>query len=71
MSVLLSIEDMSKTYFAHSMVVPNFVIKIGNQLNDSLCLIFNKTVTEENKEELQVAVFSNLHISFDELFDVG
>lgn len=29
-----------------------------------------KTVTAENKEELQLVMFPNLHISFDELFDI-
>ncbi len=30
-----------------------------------------KTITEKNKEELQMVMFPGLHISFDELFDVG
>ena len=34
----LPIEDMSKTYLEHSMVIHNFVIKIGSQMKDSLCL---------------------------------
>jgi len=29
-----------------------------------------KTVTAVNKEELQIVVFPNLQISFDELFDI-
>lgn len=29
-----------------------------------------KTVTKENKEGLQIIMFSNLYISFDELFDL-
>lgn len=163
----LPIEDMSKTYIEHSMVIDNFVIKIGNQINDSLCRVFSdgvqyqwhendnkivipdasimcnirdrrnisftgiprmimevlsdstesydrnekmdiykrvgvseywivdwrnkqveiymfdyndddtsyaylfKKVTEKNKEELQLVMFPNLHISFDELFNIG
>jgi len=162
----LPIEDMSKTYIEHSMVIDNFVIKIGNQIKDSLCRVFSdgvqyqwkennektiipdasimcnirdrknvsftgvprfvmevlsdateeydrnekmdiyrkvgvseywivdwrkkqveiymfdfkdddtsysylfKKVTEKNKEELQLVMFPNLHISFDELFDI-
>lgn len=162
----LPIEDMSKTYLEHSMVIHNFVIKVGSQINDSLCRVFGdsvqyqwrdnndkvvipdvsiicnmrdrknvsftgiprfvmevlsdatekydrnekmdiykkvgvseywivdwrkkqveiymfdfkdddtsysylyKTVTAENKEELQIVMFPNLHISFDELFDI-
>lgn len=29
-----------------------------------------KTITTENKEELKLVMFPNLHISFDELFDI-
>lgn len=32
----LPVEDMSKTYIEHSMVIDNFVIIIGHQINDSL-----------------------------------
>lgn len=162
----LPIGDMSKAYLEHSMVIHNFVIKIGSQIKDSLCRVFGdsvqyqwrenddkviipdvsiicnmrdrknvsfigiprfvmevlsdateeydrnekmeiykkvgvseywiadwrkkrveiymfdwkddesypylyKSVTEANKEELQLVMFPNLHISFDELFDIG
>ncbi len=40
----LPIEDMSKTYLEHSMVIHNFVIKIGNQIKDSLCRVFGDSV---------------------------
>ena len=30
-----------------------------------------KTVTESNKEELQIVMFPNLKITFDELFDLA
>lgn len=30
-----------------------------------------KTVTEQNKDELQLVMFPNLKVSFDELFDIG
>jgi len=36
MSNALPIEDLSKTYLEHSMVINNFVIKIGSQIKDSL-----------------------------------
>lgn len=36
----LPIEDMSKDYLEHSMVIHNFVIKTGNQIKDSLCRVF-------------------------------
>lgn len=40
----LPVEDMSKTYIEHSMVIDNFVIKIGHQINDSLCRVFSDGV---------------------------
>ena len=39
MSNALPIEDLSKTYLEHSMVINNFVIKIGSQIKDSLCRV--------------------------------
>ena len=30
-----------------------------------------KTVTAQNKEDLQLVMFPNLKITFDELFDIG
>ena len=152
MSNALPIEDLSKTYLEHSMVINNFVIKIGSQIKDSLCRVFGdgvqyewrenddkviitdvsiicklrdrknisftgiprfvkmdiyckvgvseywivdwrkksveiylfdfkedgtgypylyKTVTAQNKEDLQLVMFPNLKITFDELFDIG
>lgn len=44
MGAALPIEDMSKAYLEHSMVIHNFVIKIGNQINDSLCRVFGDSV---------------------------
>ena len=29
-----------------------------------------KTITAENKKDLQLVMFPNLHITFDELFDI-
>ena len=130
MSNVLPVEDLSKTYLEHSMVINNFVIKIGSQIKDSLCRVFGdgvqyewrenddkvmipdvsiicnlrdrknisftgiprfvmevlsnateeygtgypylyKTVTAQNKEELQLVMFPNLKITFEELFDLG
>ena len=39
MSNVLPVEDLSKTYLEHSMVINNFVIKIGSQIKDSLCRV--------------------------------
>ena len=41
-----------------------------NEKGDSYPYLY-KTVTAENKNELQMVMFPNLHISFDELFDIG
>ncbi|MCX4328908.1 MAG: Uma2 family endonuclease [Lachnospiraceae bacterium] len=46
----LFIEDMSRTYIEHSMVIDNFVIKIGNQIKDSLCRVFSDGVKYQWKE---------------------
>lgn len=40
----LPIEDMSRTYLEHSMVIHNFVIKIENQIKDSVCCVFGDSV---------------------------
>ena len=47
---ILPIEDMSKTYLEHSMVIHNFVIKIGNQIKDSLCRVFGDSVQYQWRE---------------------
>ena len=38
------IYDMSNTFIEHSMVINNFVIKVGNQIKDSLCRVFGDSV---------------------------
>lgn len=38
--------------------------------NDTGYAYLFKKVTEENKDELQLVMFPNLHISFDELFNI-
>lgn len=44
------IEDFSKTYLEHSIVIHNFVIKVGSQIKDSLCRVFGDTVQYEWRE---------------------
>ena len=39
MSNALPIEDLSKAYLEHSMVINNFVIKIGSQINRSAYVV--------------------------------
>ncbi len=46
----LPIEDMGKTYLEHSMVIHNFVIKIGSQIKDSLCRVFGDSVQYQWRE---------------------
>ena len=68
---MYNIQDMNNTFIEHSMVINNFVIKIGSQLTDSLCRVFGDSVQYqwiENKEELQIVMFPNFKIEFDELF---
>ncbi len=50
MNDALPIEDLSKTYLEHSMVINNFVIKIGSQIKDSLCRVFGDGVQYEWRE---------------------
>ena len=38
------IEDMSNTFLEHSMVINNFVIKVGSQIKDRLCRVFGDSV---------------------------
>ena len=57
MSNALPIEDLSKTYLEHSMVINNFVIKIGSQIKDSLCRVFGDGVQyewRENHEKMNI-----------------
>lgn len=44
------VEDLGKVYIEHSIVVNNFVIKIGGQIKDSLCRVFGDGVTYQWKE---------------------
>lgn len=41
---MYNIQDMNNTFIEHSMVINNFVIKIGSQLTDSLCRVFGDSV---------------------------
>lgn len=57
MNNTLPIEDLSKTYLEHSMVINNFVIKIGNQIKDSLCRVFGDSVQYEWREMMIKSLF--------------
>lgn len=51
------VEDLSKTYLEHSMIINNFVIKIGNQIKDSLCRVLGDGVQyqwRENNDQIVI-----------------
>ncbi len=62
----LPIEDMSNTFLEHSMVINNFVIKVGSQIKDSLCRVFGDSVQYqwlENNNDIvvpDVSIICNL-----------
>lgn len=58
----LPIEDMSKTYIEHSMVINNFVIKIGNQIKDSLCRVFGDGVQYQWRENDDKVIIPDVSI---------
>ena len=58
----LPIEDMSKTYLEHSMVIHNFVIKVGNQIKDSLCRVFGDSVQYQWHENDDKVVIPDVSI---------
>ena len=58
----LPIEDMSKTYLEQSMVIHNFVIKIGNQIKDSLCRVFGDSVQYQWRENDDRTVIPDVSI---------
>ena len=40
----IKITDMAGTYVEHSMVISNFLVKVGSQLQSSMCKIFSDNV---------------------------
>lgn len=58
----LQIEDMSRTYLEHSMVIHNFVIKIGNQMKDSVCRVFGDSVQYQWRENDDKVVVPDVSI---------
>ena len=59
---MLPIEDMSKTYLEHSMVIHNFVIKIGSQIKDSLCRVFGDSVPYQWRENEDKVIIPDVSI---------
>ena len=62
MSNVLPVEDLSKTYLEHSMVINNFVIKIGSQIKDSLCRVFGDGVQYEWRENDDKVIIPDVSI---------
>ena len=47
-----------------------YILSPNENTTDEAEYILYKTITEKNKEELEIVMFPNLNISFDELFDI-
>lgn len=47
-----------------------YILSPDESTVDEMDYILYKTVTADNKEELEIVMFPNFHISFDELFDL-
>ena len=62
MSNALPIEDLSKTYLEHSMVINNLGIKIGSQIKDSLCRVFGDGVQYEWRENDDKVIIPDVSI---------
>lgn len=59
----LLVEDLSKTYIEHSMVINNFVIKVGSQIKDSFCRVFGDGVQYEWRENDNKVVIPDASIN--------
>ena len=59
---VMPIEDMRRTYLEHSMVIHNFVIKVGNQIKDSLCRVFGDSVQYQWRENDDKIVIPDVSI---------
>lgn len=47
-----------------------YILSPNENSTDGAEYILYKTITEKNKEELEIVMFPNLNISFDELFNI-
>ena len=59
---VMPIEDMRRTYLEHSMVIHNFVIKVGNQIKDRLCRVFGDSVQYQWRENDDKIVIPDVSI---------
>ena len=66
-SLNIQITDMAGAYIEHSMVISNFLIKVGSQMQDNLCRIFGDNVQykwEVNGEEKTVIPDASINCRF-------
>lgn len=66
-SLNIQITDMAGAYIEHSMVISNFLIKAGSQMQDNLCRIFGDNVQykwEVNGEEKAVIPDASINCRF-------
>lgn len=47
-----------------------YILSPDENTVDEMDYILYKTITEDNKEDLEIVMFPNFHITFDELFDI-
>jgi len=59
------ISDMSNTYIEHSIVISNFVAKVGMQMKDSLCRVFPDNVQYQWPENANKHVVPDASINCD------
>ena len=57
--------DMSNTYIEHSIVINNFMIKVGSQIKDSLCRVFGDSVKYKWLENDNIPVIPDVSINCD------
>lgn len=68
-SLDIQITDMAGATIEHSIVISNFVIKVGNQMQDSLCRVFGDNVQykwKENGVEKSVIPDASINCRFRE-----
>ncbi len=57
------IYDMSNTFIEHSMIINNFVIKVGSQIKDSLCRVFGDSIQYQWRENNDKYVIPDVSIN--------
>jgi len=57
--------DMSNTYIEHSIIISNFVSRVGSQMKDSLCRVFPDNVQYQWQENDNKIVIPDASINCD------